>query len=107
MKRNKLVSMVAMMTALLLSAGSLCFAAANGPKKPGTSTLDAAGRSAPAKPASAELAAKREMVRKQQEQRVTQAQRKAGAKALQAERKKVYDAKQSVKNLQQPANDKK
>lgn len=42
-------------------------------------------------------AAKREMVRKQQEQRITPEKRKAAAEALKAERLRVYKAKQAVK----------
>jgi hypothetical protein len=48
-------------------------------------------------PASPELAVKREMVRKQQEQRITPEKRKAAAEALKAERLRVYKAKQAVK----------
>jgi hypothetical protein len=83
MNKRKLSSMamVAAMTAVLSLGGGLSFAA----------------QGDPAKPSSAHLAAKREMVRQQQEQRVTQSQRKAAAKNLQAERLKVYNAKQAVK----------
>jgi hypothetical protein len=68
-----------MMTALLSLAGTLALAA---PMKP-------------------EQAAKREMVRKQEEQRVTPEKRKAAADNLKAERTKVYQAKQAaLKNNQ-------
>lgn len=49
------------------------------------------------KPMKPELAAKKEMVRKQHEQRVTDSQRKAAANALKAERLKVQQAKEHVK----------
>lgn len=51
---------------------------------------------APAAPLTPEMAAKREMVRKQQEQRITPEKRKAAAEALKAERIKVYKAKQAA-----------
>ena len=69
--------MVVMMTVLMLMAGNISFAAQKAPMTP-------------------ELAAKKEMVRKQREQRVTDAQRKNAAEALKAERLKVYKAKQLV-----------
>lgn len=104
--RNSIIStMTALLTILLLATGSFCLAAQGGgahPSKPG----QGGGTTAPGKPSTAELAAKREMVRKQQAQRITHDQRKAGAAALQAERKRVYDAKQTVKNSQQPNNGK-
>jgi hypothetical protein len=65
------------MTLLLSSAGGLAFAAAGAPLTP-------------------ELAAKKEMVRKQQEQRITPEKRKAAAEALKAERLKVYKANQDA-----------
>lgn len=46
------------------------------------------------------LDAKRENFRKQDEQRITQDKRKAAAEALKAERLKVYNAKQAVKQSQ-------
>lgn len=46
---------------------------------------------------SPKLAAKREMVRKQQEQRITPEKRKAAAEALKEERRRVYNAKKAVK----------
>lgn len=49
------------------------------------------------KPMKPELAAKKEMVRKQHEQRVTDTKRKTATDALKAERMKVYQAKQQVK----------
>lgn len=81
--RNQILSTVgiAVMTALLLSlAGGLAFAADSAPLTP-------------------ELAAKREQVRKQQEQRITPEKRKAAADALKAERMRIHKAKQAV---QQP-----
>lgn len=53
-------------------------------------------------PLTPELAAKREVVRKQQGQRITNEQRKAAAEALKAERLKVHNAKQGI---QQPPQD--
>jgi hypothetical protein len=53
-----------------------------------------AAESAPMTP---EYAAKKENHRKQQEQRITNSQRKTAAEGLKAERMKVYKAKQSVK----------
>jgi hypothetical protein len=49
-----------------------------------------------------ELAAKKEMVRKQHEQRITPAKRKAAADALKAQRKKVYDAKKAKERNSAP-----
>jgi hypothetical protein len=107
------MKMVAMMTAMLLSTGGLCFAAngeqANsgsaGAKKKLTrqkvpSIAPVKSGTVPGKPSSAHLAAKREMVRNQQEQRITPEKRKAAVEALKAERLKVYNAKQSVKKSQ-------
>jgi hypothetical protein len=48
-------------------------------------------------PMTPELAAKKEMVRKQEEQRVTPAKRKAAAEALKAERLKVHQAREAAK----------
>jgi len=73
---------VIMMTMLLSSAGGT-FAATH--KKPGTG---------PMKP---ELAAKKEIIRKQHEQQITPAKRKVATDALKEERLKVYRAKQAVK----------
>ncbi|MBL0225462.1 MAG: hypothetical protein IPQ16_07755 [Geobacteraceae bacterium] len=66
------ITMAALMTVLLTFAGGAAFGA----------------------PLTPELAAKREMVRKQQAQRITDADRKAAADALKAERSKIYKAKQ-------------
>ena len=84
MKNRKLSTSVVlvMMTALLSLAGTLAFAA----------------------PLTPELAAKREMVRKQQEQRVTPEKRKAAADNLKAERTKVYNAKQDALKKKQGNN---
>lgn len=49
-----------------------------------------------AQPLTPELAAKREMVRKQQDQRITPEKRKAAAEALKAERLKVHQAQQDL-----------
>ena len=56
-----------------------------------------AAGSAVAAPLTPELAAKREMVRKQQEQRITPEKRKAAVDNLKAERVKIYNAKQAAK----------
>jgi hypothetical protein len=79
MKKRKFgtIALVVMMTLLLSLAGGFAYAAPKAPMKP-------------------ELAAKREMVRKQQEQRITPEKRKAAAEALKAERVKVYQAKQAA-----------
>ena len=49
-----------------------------------------------AQPLTPELAAKREMVRKQQDQRITPEKRKAAAEALKAERLKIHQAQQEL-----------
>lgn len=74
------LAMAVLMTASMLLSTGLVFAekSNNQPMKP-------------------ELAAKKEMVRKQHEQRVTDPKRKTAADALKAERIKVYQAKQHVK----------
>ncbi|MFA7404294.1 MAG: hypothetical protein WC007_09880 [Pelobacteraceae bacterium] len=82
------IAMVVMMTALLSFTGSLAGAAQAKPMKP-------------------ELAAKREMVRQQREQRVTDAQRRTAADALKAERLRVHQAKQLVKKMNQENNNNK
>lgn len=69
---------VAVMTAL--TAGGAAFAADSLPMTP-------------------ELAAKRETVRRQEEQRVTPAKRKAAAEALKAERLKVHNARKAAQQL--------
>ena len=86
MKNRKLATilMVVMMTVLLSLAGGLAFASNGAPMKP-------------------ELAAKKEMVRKQQEQRITPEKRKAAVEGLKAERVKIYKAKQAaLKDNKQP-----
>lgn len=72
------VGLFVVMVALVSAAGGVACAAEKRPMTP-------------------ELAAKREMVRKQQEQRITPEKRKAAAEALKAERLRVYKAKQAVK----------
>jgi len=107
MDKRKLCSMamVAAMTVLLSLGSGLCFAANGDKAKPEENREKAesawqqkhgGGNAAPAKAASTHLEAKREMVRKQQEQRVTQEKRKAAAENLKAERLKVYNARQAV-----------
>jgi hypothetical protein len=80
MKNRKLssVSIVAMIALLSLAGGIAC-----------------ANDKAPLTP---ELAAKKENVRKQNEQRITPEKKKAAAETLKAERLKVYQAKQAVKH---------
>lgn len=72
------ITMAVMMAVLLSLAGGFAVAAPGAPMTP-------------------ELAAKKENYRKQNEQRITPEQRKAAAEALKAERLKVYNAKQAVK----------
>lgn len=82
MKNRKFSTLVMVcMTAVTLTVGLAC-----------------AEESAPMTP---EFAAKKEMVRKQQEQRITPAKRKAASDALKAERIKVYKAKQKHGRHQQ------
>jgi hypothetical protein len=80
MKNRKLgsVGRGVVVTALLAMAGGSALAADGSPMTP-------------------ELAAKKEMVRKQEEQRVTPAKRKAAAEALKAERLKVYQAREAAR----------
>lgn len=79
MKKRKIgkIGMAAIAAVLLSSAGGGAIAGENAPLTP-------------------ELAAKREMVRKQQSQRITPEKRKAAAEALKAERLKIYKAKQAA-----------
>ncbi|MBC7962607.1 MAG: hypothetical protein H7Y05_06650 [Steroidobacteraceae bacterium] len=80
MKNRKIsTSILTVMTTVLLSlAGGLAMAADSAPMTP-------------------ELAAKKETVRKQQEQRITPEKRKAAAEALKAERLKIHKARQAAK----------
>jgi hypothetical protein len=94
-RKIKNVLMSQLVTALLLLACGLCFAA-DGKKAAATGTQ--------IRP---ELAAKREMVRKQQEQRITNEKRRNAAEALKAERLRVYKAKQAVKQSTPADYDKK
>jgi hypothetical protein len=50
-------------------------------------------------PMTPELAAKSQMVRKQEEQRISRPKQKAAAEALKAERIRVYNAKQAVQRI--------
>lgn len=88
MKNRKLSTtiFVVLMTLLLSMAGGLSFANEGNQMKP-------------------DLAAKKEMVRKQQAKRITPQQRKAAAETLKAERLRVYKAKQAVKNATPLSND--
>ena len=63
--------------------------------------------STPTTPATPVLAAKKEMVRKQRDQRMTNESRKAAAAALKAERIKIHQARQEIKHAVPPATDKK
>lgn len=76
MRKMKIAT--ALFVSILLTQGSITFTLAD---------------EAPMKP---EIAAKKEMVRKQNEQRLTDDKRKAAANNLKAERMKVYKAKQLV-----------
>jgi hypothetical protein len=69
--------MVVMMTLLLSLTGRLSIAADSAPMTP-------------------ELAAKKEMVRKQEGQRITPEKRKTAAEALKAERMKVHKARKAT-----------
>ena len=80
-----IILLAVMMTVLLSLVGGLAFAADGTHKKQGQGGM------------SPELAAKREMVRKQQEQRVTHEKRKTAANNLKAERIRIYQAKQAAK----------
>ena len=76
-KRKSSISAMSVMTTALLSlAGNLAFAAPV--------------------PMTPELAAKKEMVRKQKEQQVTPEERKAAVDWLKATRVKLYHAKQAA-----------
>ncbi len=79
MKNRKSVTQVfvGLITAVMLLSVSFAFAAQPAPMTP-------------------EMAAKREMVRKQEEQRITPEKKKAAVEALKAERLKVYKAKQDA-----------
>ncbi|MBK5274285.1 MAG: hypothetical protein JJE30_04450 [Desulfuromonadales bacterium] len=74
------IGKVVLISALLSLAGGLALAADHAPMTP-------------------ELAAKKEMVRKQHEQRITPEKRKAAAEALKAERIKVHKARQAAQQL--------
>ncbi len=86
MKKQKFstLGLTLALTALLSVTGTFAFAGHNRPLTP-------------------ELAAKKEMVRKQREQRVTPTQRKTAAEALKAERLKIYNAKKAVQKTNTPA----
>jgi hypothetical protein len=58
-------------------------------------------------PMTPELAAKKEMVRKQEEQRITPAKRKAAADALKAERLKVHQAREAARQMQRSGDESK
>jgi hypothetical protein len=88
MKNRKLatIGMIVVMSALMSLTCGLAFA----------SDRTTPGERRPMTP---ELAAKREMVRKQHKQRITNEERKTAAEALKAERLKVYKAKQNALEL--------
>lgn len=71
----RIISKFVVMTALLSFGGGLAYAAKKAPMKP-------------------ELAAKNEMVRKQQEQRISKEQRATATNGLKAERLRILRAKQ-------------
>jgi hypothetical protein len=97
MKQRRCIALGVM--AILLSTGGLCSAANDSQAGPGSGATDKS-RPAVEGPKAAHLAARREMVRNQQDQRVTPEKKKAAAEALKAERLKVYNAKQAVKKSQ-------
>jgi len=76
-QKNGAKILVMLMTAVMSLSVSLAFAAQPAPMTP-------------------EMAAKREMVRKQQEQRITPEKKKAAVEALKAERLKIHKAKQEA-----------
>ena len=76
-QRSLANKIVLLMTVLLALPAHFAFSGTNAPMTP-------------------DLAAKKEMVRKQQEQRITPEKRKLAAEALKAERAKVYNAKKAV-----------
>lgn len=82
------ITTVVMMSALLSLAGGLACAADNAPLTP-------------------EFAAKKENYRKQREQQITPEKKKAAAEALKAERFKVYQARQAVKQSKPETTDNK
>jgi len=87
MKNRKpgVILMAVLITALLTMVGGSAIANETAPMTP-------------------ELAAKREVVRKQQQQRITDADRKAAAEALKAERIKIFKAKQQQEQLKKEQN---
>jgi len=68
------------------------------------SSMSGLSYAAPKKPMDPALAAKREMVRKQQEQQITPEKRKAAVKALRDLRMKVHKARQNSPNRVQDIN---
>ncbi len=68
------------------------------------SAMSGLSYAAPKKPMDPALAAKREMVRKQQEQQITPEKRKAAVKALRDLRMKVHKARQNSPNRVQDIN---
>lgn len=87
MKNRQIRSIAAPLAALFLTlAGGTAIAASDQPMTP-------------------ELAAKRERVRIQEEQRVTQEEKQAAADALKALRLKIYKARQAEKKLNPGRND--
>lgn len=91
MKKNRkpgTINLVMMIAGLLTLSGAIAIAADHAPLTP-------------------ELAAKREMVRKQQVQRITPEKRKSAAEALKAERLKVHKARQAAHQLPPVTSDNK
>lgn len=84
------ILLTVLMIVLLSLAGGLAFAADGTHRKQGNGAR------------SPELAAKREMVRKQQEQRVTHEKRKTAVNNLKAERIRIYQAKQQAAKKSAP-----
>jgi 6-phosphogluconolactonase (cycloisomerase 2 family) len=94
-----------LITAALSVAGGPAIAADDEGGTPVNETRVKSGNDAQAKSGSYghtkhELEARKENVRKQHEQRVTPEKRKVAVESLKAERLKVYNAKQAVKQSQ-------
>lgn len=88
-RRSRVTRMMVMTSAVFLSLPCYLASAAN------------------ASPMTPELASKKEMVRKQEEQRITPDMRKKAAEALKAERIKVYQAKKAVQQSNTATTDSK
>lgn len=109
LKQGSLVA-AALFASLLLLAGGAVFAAEGDnavpdPAAPKEHVKRNHEHGSPVKPSSEQLAKKREVVRNQQDQRVTNEKRKSAASALKEERMKVYRAKQAKKHAAEKAKE--